>query len=619
MPRMIACLLILLSGATLGSMPMPAVAQECEAGTTMGGPSDNRRCVSTVFRYLEPIRTKLPSRDSEYRLDIIEEDISPAGGRVIIQTKHIPADCIQRTEYAWQYDRPLDRITVGDAFVITYSRELLVDECKNPGTHFSVMEATGWNHTNIVFPGEFYAAMGGPDQMEPSGKCQNLGFGLSGDNPGRIFSHDGPPGASKTYVAGESGDFRSGRPEECGVAIMQIMISANKGGQYYIHQTWRQQPAGSDGGGYGGGDPDPGDQAENEPSVCGDKPSEEAFLGRWEFAEPNEAIEFGVGKAVFGADGSGRFEELSFDGCTVDVIWIAQGGVKCAWNLNGSTSWGRAQFTVGSDGKMTGLWGHCEQEPTKDWSSDGGSGTLTVAGGDPEEPTPAAPVPPGQEVVTPGLLNGGEGRTCTDQWIAEATRRLNIHDGGPRYNARKPWSVNQYGIVVGKGIESAYEPDDWAEKGGTRETWMWATYSNEAEYPFGGMVGNARVPGYRWFMRQCLGTGDASDDPSVVLVSPPPGPEEPAPPGEGPPAAGPGAGSDGTPQFGEIACADCGSASITLGQFSFCALSHVSSGGANSSCTVTLRDGIWELVASDPANDQFGGRAQTCAAVCTNF
>jgi hypothetical protein len=40
-----------------------------------------------------------------------------------------------------------------------------------------------------------------------------------------------------------------------------------------------------------------------------------------------------------------------------------------------------------------------------------------------------------------------EGRACIEKWISAAMAKLNAYDGSEDFNARKPWRINQYGLV----------------------------------------------------------------------------------------------------------------------------------------------------------------------------
>ena len=57
-----------------------------------------------------------------------------------------------------------------------------------------------------------------------------------------------------------------------------------------------------------------------------------------------------------------------------------------------------------------------------------------------------------------------EGQACFEQWIREAMGRINTYQGGDEFNARKPWSINRYGILEGNpkyGPTSVSAPDDF--------------------------------------------------------------------------------------------------------------------------------------------------------------
>lgn len=69
-----------------------------------------------------------------------------------------------------------------------------------------------------------------------------------------------------------------------------------------------------------------------------------------------------------------------------------------------------------------------------------------------------------------------EGKAAIQAWMDLATRRLNSSDLGRDYNERKAWWFNQYGLLMGQGIRSNYEPDLWPRYEG-REHWVWAHYS----------------------------------------------------------------------------------------------------------------------------------------------
>jgi hypothetical protein len=69
-----------------------------------------------------------------------------------------------------------------------------------------------------------------------------------------------------------------------------------------------------------------------------------------------------------------------------------------------------------------------------------------------------------------------KGQACIEKWIAESMAKLNKHVGKPQFNARKPWSIDQYGAVVGRGISSSGAPTDFPHFGNNKYHWMWAHY-----------------------------------------------------------------------------------------------------------------------------------------------
>ena len=69
-----------------------------------------------------------------------------------------------------------------------------------------------------------------------------------------------------------------------------------------------------------------------------------------------------------------------------------------------------------------------------------------------------------------------QGRACIDQWITISMSKLNAHEGDAEFNARKPWSINQYGLLEGRrpgGPLSVAAPDDFAQYHYDRYHYMW--------------------------------------------------------------------------------------------------------------------------------------------------
>lgn len=110
-----------------------------------------------------------------------------------------------------------------------------------------------------------------------------------------------------------------------------------------------------------------------------------------------------------------------------------------------------------------------------------------------------------------------EGPACIEQWIRYAAATLNVYNGDNEFNSRKPWSINQYGLFVAKGISSAYEPDNWGQFGVNRNQWMWGNYTTEVQFPDwnNANFNGSRLEGFRYYVRRCVGRSAPS--------SPPPG------------------------------------------------------------------------------------------------
>ena len=69
-----------------------------------------------------------------------------------------------------------------------------------------------------------------------------------------------------------------------------------------------------------------------------------------------------------------------------------------------------------------------------------------------------------------------KGRACIDKWIAETVAKLNKYSGSASFNARKPWSINQYGVIEGRGLHSVGAPDNFGNFKYDKYFWMWAHY-----------------------------------------------------------------------------------------------------------------------------------------------
>jgi hypothetical protein len=66
-------------------------------------------------------------------------------------------------------------------------------------------------------------------------------------------------------------------------------------------------------------------------------------------------------------------------------------------------------------------------------------------------------------------------------------------------------------------------------------------------------------------------------------------------------------------------CHDCGVREVRMGEHTFCALTHVLSGGMNAACIVRPVGKDWRLLAADLTDDPWVGESQTCDAMCIDI
>jgi len=139
-----------------------------------------------------------------------------------------------------------------------------------------------------------------------------------------------------------------------------------------------------------------------------------------------------------------------------------------------------------------------------------------------------------------------QGPACFEQWINHVQSSLNAYNGDNEFNARKPWRINRFGLFVGQGIRSAYEPDNWGQFGANRYQWMWGNYTTELQWPNwkNANFKASGLKGLRWFVRRCLGGAGVPGG----------GAQSGTPAPTGPVGAGPGAVSGGTALDTSAAC-----------------------------------------------------------------
>lgn len=157
--------------------------------------------------------------------------------------------------------------------------------------------------------------------------------------------------------------------------------------------------------------------------------------------------------------------------------------------------------------------------PPVSWSAtincEPSSGSASTSG-------PEGPAAPGTPWETPA------GQNCFEQWIREAMSRLNAYDdGGDDFNARKPWSINQYGILEGNpriGPTSVAAPDNFADYNYNKYWWMWDQYPAESVSDWRLPEWRAaQVPPLRPYVRNCVGEAGGTDSTTGVVSGVAPG------------------------------------------------------------------------------------------------
>ncbi len=114
-----------------------------------------------------------------------------------------------------------------------------------------------------------------------------------------------------------------------------------------------------------------------------------------------------------------------------------------------------------------------------------------------------------------------QGQGCFDRWIAETEARLNGYDGDDDFNARKRWTVNEYGVFEGNptlGPTSLAAPDNFGQFNNNRYWWMWEHYKGDSVWDWGwpNWIG-AQVPPLRPYVTRCLQETGATALPLTVI------------------------------------------------------------------------------------------------------
>ncbi len=192
----------------------------------------------------------------------------------------------------------------------------------------------------------------------------------------------------------------------------------------------------------------------------------------------------------------------------------------------GDTGSGSGPGTGTGDSGDTGDTGSGTPSPGSDTTGPG-AGTGDSGTGQPQAPGPVVQgsvcgvytgvsVAPGS-TATPWDTPAGQ--NCFERWIREATARLNAYNGTDDFNARKPWSINEFGLVEGRpplGPTSVAAPDNFGAYNNNKYWYMWDLYPNDSiwDYKDENWQG-AQVPPLRAFVLRCLAeTGGTVFDPT---------------------------------------------------------------------------------------------------------
>lgn len=117
------------------------------------------------------------------------------------------------------------------------------------------------------------------------------------------------------------------------------------------------------------------------------------------------------------------------------------------------------------------------------------------------------------------------GQNCFERWIREATARLNAYNGTDDFNARKPWSINEFGLIEGNpqfGPTSVAAPDNFGAYNNNKYWYMWDGFPQDSvwDYKDENWQG-AQVPPLRAFVLRCLAeTGSNISDPTGSPFTP---------------------------------------------------------------------------------------------------
>jgi hypothetical protein len=101
--------------------------------------------------------------------------------------------------------------------------------------------------------------------------------------------------------------------------------------------------------------------------------------------------------------------------------------------------------------------------------------------------------------------------------------RLNAHNGSQEFNGRKPWSINQYGVLEGNrtyGPTSVAPPDNFGQYRRNRYWYIWDAWHAPGGYWKTPEWNAARVPDVRDYVTRCVGGSASASTPPVPSGNP---------------------------------------------------------------------------------------------------
>jgi len=105
-----------------------------------------------------------------------------------------------------------------------------------------------------------------------------------------------------------------------------------------------------------------------------------------------------------------------------------------------------------------------------------------------------------------GPWETAQGQACFEDYIREVERRLNTYDGGPNHNDRKPWYINQWGVLNSRtsyGPTSDRAPDEFG-KYQNRYHYMWYYWHRKGPNWGKADLDNAGIPDIWEYVEDCL-------------------------------------------------------------------------------------------------------------------